>query len=1035
MAPPPHDHPITVVFAADQDYALPAAVALASLQEFYRDSRPLHIFFLDCGLKEEQHSMLQSLLSKDHHPLRCIPLPRRALKGLKTSDYIQEATYARLLIPNLLPLHYHRAIYLDADIIVQKNIAELWDTDLQGMPFGAVQDPLVPTIGLAQAVSWLRQWQWHPTLPYLNAGVLLLDLDLWRKEQLGGQAIAYVREHPEDICWWDQDALNALFADRWLPLHRSWNVAPPEISAKEKRVLPIPPQESSVAKHPFIIHFMAPCKPWKEEYPASSSRELFLSYARKIGWEVGKGTEEAFDPTTLPPPGELFGLSDQEQALALFELARQGKRSIIEIGTYCGYTALLLAFGIRNRQTKHAEDATVFTVDNHVLLSPTHRQSAPLKKPDCLDIFFRNAKSYGVLGTVLPIIGNAADAWRYWTYGMCDLLFIDGDHAQALRDFEHWSTWLLPGGTVCFHDYAPDYPQVMRDVDTLVRRGAIEPMAKVGSLFVARYLCSGQPLPPPDPTGAYTLFANLKSLWGRCGMPFPQLARRVRHAALGQWWPAYEETLPPPGERRSPSTPPTVEYAWNDLLVSAEHITARVAVIIPCHNYGQYLTKTIESILRQSYLPQEIVVIDDSSTDDTPLIAASFADQGVRTVRGHWHDVASARNHGAHNTTAPFLLFLDADDSLPPDYIERCLEEMRDPSIAIVYGDMSHVGEESYYQIMPEFDRDLLARHNFISSHALIRRLAFDVIGGFRTLDNAHQDWDLYRRIIQQGWSAKRARTYVQYRVHSESMLQRYLRGPSARYPHEAALLSHPLTLFTPFTGRWDALEPYLTALRSLCFDPHLIHLHWFDMSTDPAFSQALRHAMSSLPFGRTTYTKAPLPPLLGQTPWYSSQLALVYAYNTLLRTCTTEYAITWEEDILPSPHAIEELLSALRADVAAVVASYHCRFRDCLSVWKLDAAGFPENLRTRSSGITEVGGSGFGFSLFRVSSLRQCPIQFKGDQSGLWTDAQTFLRLRDQGSILCNWNIDISRLDPPPSRELLTHQPSPPTIAAVLSV
>ncbi len=197
-----------------------------------------------------------------------------------------------------------------------------------------------------------------------------------------------------------------------------------------------------------------------------------------------------------------------------------------------------------------------------------------------------------------------------------------------------------------------------------------------------------------------------------------------------------------------------------------------IAIIIPCHNYGKYLGDCIESALNQTILPSEILVVDDSSSDDTLHIATLYHERGVRYIRCNHGHPSDARNEGTKHTLSPFLLFLDADDMLDSDYIEKCLECMKDPSVAIAYGDMKHFGNEKRVFGAPEFDREELMRRNYISSHALMRRQVFDLVGGYRITPNTpNEDWDLYRRMLKYSWTAKKARTSVLYRKHDKNRL------------------------------------------------------------------------------------------------------------------------------------------------------------------------------------------------------------------------------------------------------------------------
>lgn len=509
----------------------------------------------------------------------------------------------------------------------------------------------------------------------------------------------------------------------------------------------------------------------------------------------------------------------------------------------------------------------------------------------------------------------------------------------------------------------------------------------------------------------YAILQIGKRIWCACGAPCPGAVRMIRHNLLGKLWPAEHFSLP---------------FSVNGSpLLRRKGARSGVAAVIPCHNYGSYLRETIESLLAQTMLPENIVVVDDASDDSTRNVAESYRKKGVRYLRGEWKSVSYARNAGAKTTLTDFILFMDADDILPQDYIEKCLEQMRDPRVGIAYGDMHHFGDNSIIERMQPFEKDNLSRLNFISSHALMRRQAFDLAGGYRSLKNAHEDWDLYRRILSYPWTAAKADTYVRYRVHDDGRLKTAIRETGCPYWKRAALLQNPITIFTPFAGRTSTFERYVQGLRNLDFDHSLIYLHWLDTSGKPEFGHMLRATLATMDVGRTTYSKAPLPALWEHTPQtliegrvqninnaqYYYEMAVIYAYNTLLTCCPTEYVLVIEDDIVPEPAALKKMLKTVDAYTAAVVAHYECHIQGHSLVWYTTKKGdvhFPR----RKEGIEEVGGSGFGCSLFRVSDLRKNPFYTRVHHTPPeWYDHITYKTLQRYGKVLCNWDIDVEHL------------------------
>jgi glycosyltransferase involved in cell wall biosynthesis len=100
-----------------------------------------------------------------------------------------------------------------------------------------------------------------------------------------------------------------------------------------------------------------------------------------------------------------------------------------------------------------------------------------------------------------------------------------------------------------------------------------------------------------------------------------------------------------------------------------------VSVIIPCYNAEPYLAQTIGSVLEQTQPPDELIVVDDGSTDGSLAIAESFGDR-VRVLSKRNGSASRTRNYGASFATGEALMFLDADDVLGPTALEALTGEL-----------------------------------------------------------------------------------------------------------------------------------------------------------------------------------------------------------------------------------------------------------------------------------------------------------------------------------------------------------------------
>src|SRR5437016_13270877 len=108
--------------------------------------------------------------------------------------------------------------------------------------------------------------------------------------------------------------------------------------------------------------------------------------------------------------------------------------------------------------------------------------------------------------------------------------------------------------------------------------------------------------------------------------------------------------------------------------------SALVSILIPCFNAEKYIAEAIESALSQTWERREIIVVDDSSTDESLKIALSFGRQGVKVITQDHLGASAARNRGLREANGDFIQFLDADDLLSIRKVEiRMLRLQREP--------------------------------------------------------------------------------------------------------------------------------------------------------------------------------------------------------------------------------------------------------------------------------------------------------------------------------------------------------------------
>jgi glycosyltransferase involved in cell wall biosynthesis len=198
-----------------------------------------------------------------------------------------------------------------------------------------------------------------------------------------------------------------------------------------------------------------------------------------------------------------------------------------------------------------------------------------------------------------------------------------------------------------------------------------------------------------------------------------------------------------------------------------------VSIVIPCWNAGQYLPGLFESLDAQLFRDFEAIVVDDGSTDPATLDALRTLPQGVILIRQENHGLPAARNAGFHTATGEFVLPLDCDDRIAPEFLSRGVEKLRaDPAVDFVFSHMRLVGarEGLLERGFNRFDQLFL---NQLPYSLLMRRPAWERVGGYdESMRQGYEDWDFNLRLIMSGSSgALLSEPLFVYRVAEGGML------------------------------------------------------------------------------------------------------------------------------------------------------------------------------------------------------------------------------------------------------------------------
>jgi lipopolysaccharide biosynthesis glycosyltransferase len=276
--------PIVLACAADDGFAMPLAVALRSAVETLAEASSIEAFVLDGGIGTPNRERLERSLASPKLALHFVSPSPQVLAGIRHRGRVSLATYFRILVPELLPASIARAIYLDADVLVAADLTRLWAEPQGGLPVLAVRDAGAPTVSSLRGLLNFREVGLAPELAYFNAGVMALDLSLWRAEALAARLLRYLETHPHAIRWWDQDALNAVLAGRWGELDPRWNQIPQvwESVAPDTAAFPQALRDLAI-RDPWIVHYSTWSKPWHWDC-THPERERFFQVLDRTAW-------------------------------------------------------------------------------------------------------------------------------------------------------------------------------------------------------------------------------------------------------------------------------------------------------------------------------------------------------------------------------------------------------------------------------------------------------------------------------------------------------------------------------------------------------------------------------------------------------------------------------------------------------------------------------------------------------------------------------------------------------------------------------
>lgn len=247
---------IEIAIAGDSNYIIPLTVLLKSI---FINNNDLHItvnfLHLVGAICEDELQQMEAFIVEHGHHMRRIAITEEQLGEVPESRH-SKSTFLRLLLPGFLPKEINKILYLDGDTVVNGSLKELYNWDLQNAYIAGAKDPTI-----IFGKEYCREIGIPNNEHYFNAGVILMNIDRMRKENMQHTFLTHLSQHINQLRTCDQDVLNAtMWKDivHFPPIYNYnyWtekDIAQQLYSSQELEAL---------KKNPIVIHYIGPVKPW-----------------------------------------------------------------------------------------------------------------------------------------------------------------------------------------------------------------------------------------------------------------------------------------------------------------------------------------------------------------------------------------------------------------------------------------------------------------------------------------------------------------------------------------------------------------------------------------------------------------------------------------------------------------------------------------------------------------------------------------------------------------------------------------------------
>jgi len=210
-------------------------------------------------------------------------------------------------------------------------------------------------------------------------------------------------------------------------------------------------------------------------------------------------------------------------------------------------------------------------------------------------------------------------------------------------------------------------------------------------------------------------------------------------------------------------------------------MTPKLSVVMPVYNGGKYLKEAIESILSQTLVDFEFVIIDDGSSDNSVQIVESYSDERIRLIKNNHQGLVKSLNIGIENSGSEYIVRMDSDDVAVPERLEKLFNYMENNPGVAVCGSWANIinetGEKVGEMKYPLIENKVIKKYNllhcpFIHPTVIFRRDIIKRLGGYKNFKHA-EDYELWTRVLNKNLGHNLPEKLIDYRIHSNQVTKK----------------------------------------------------------------------------------------------------------------------------------------------------------------------------------------------------------------------------------------------------------------------